>query len=145
RPVAELLAKYAPEYPCVMGQMADLVPRINKAFGAGTDEPGLHAMIEITVTRGKYEPGQDEPRFEEDRGPRCYEFEEYPDPFPQQPPDGPIKDGAVDPPAARTGEDGMNPPKTGADTGGYGGGEAAASSATELSYSPAEHDFLSQL
>jgi len=145
RPIADLLAEYAPEYPCVIGQMADLVPRLNKVFGKGTGKPGLHAMIEITVTRGKYEPGQDEPRYNEERGPRCYKFSEYPEPFPQQPPDGPIKDGAEDPPPARTAQDGLNPPYTGAKTGGYGGGGAAGSSAGQLSYSPAEHEFLSQL
>lgn len=145
RPIADLLAKYAPEYPCVIGQMADLVPRVDKALGAGTGKPGLRAMIEITVTRGKYEAGQDEPRFKDKRGPRCYDLSEYPDPFPQQPPDGPIKDGTKDPPAARTSEDGVNPPDTGATSGDYGGGGAAQSSADQLAYSPAEHNFMSEL
>lgn len=54
RPTAELLAKYAPEYPCFLGQMSDLVPRIDKAFGKGTNKPGLHATIEITTNRGPY-------------------------------------------------------------------------------------------
>lgn len=145
RPIADLLAKYAPEYPCVIGQMADLVPRVDKALGAGTDKPGLHAMIEITVTRGKYEAGQDEPQFDDKRGPRCYDLSEYPDPFPQQPPDGPIEDGVKDPPAARTSEDGVNPPDTAATTGDYGGGGATQGGADQLAYSPAEHDFMSEL
>uniref|UniRef100_UPI00036A316E MCE family protein n=1 Tax=Saccharomonospora saliphila TaxID=369829 RepID=UPI00036A316E len=107
RPVAELLAKYAPSYPCFLGQMAELVPRISESFGAGTNKPGLHAKMEITVDRGPYEAGQDEPRYEDKRGPRCYAMDEYPDPFPQHPPDGPLRDGSESPPPARTTAEGL--------------------------------------
>src|SRR5262249_32070411 len=58
RPPLDLLAKYAPEYPCFLRQMAETAKKADIAFGKGTDQPGLHATIEITVNRGPYKPGQ---------------------------------------------------------------------------------------
>ncbi|KID32483.1 virulence factor Mce-like protein [Prauserella rugosa] len=148
RPTAELLAKYAPGYPCFLGQMAELVPRIDKAFGKGTNKPGLHATLEITTNRGPYLPGQDEPEWNDHRGPRCYDFAERPDPFPQYPPDGPVQDGSTAPPPARSVNDGLNPANNMADAGGYntGGGSAAPGlSAGDPAGSPGELRLISQL
>jgi phospholipid/cholesterol/gamma-HCH transport system substrate-binding protein len=142
RPSLELLAKYAPEYPCVLRQMTEVLPKIDETLGKGTDQPGLHATIEVTVNRGPYEPGQDEPEFNDKRGPRCYDIKDFPQPFPQHPPEGPIKDGTSQPPAARSQNDGLNPPANAADAAGYNGGGAPAGSPA---YTPAEYDFLSQL
>jgi virulence factor Mce-like protein len=90
RPTLATLARYAPEFPCLFNQLAGLVPRLDEAFGAGTDNPGLRATIEIVASQGKYIPNQDEPRYLDDRGPRCYPIII---PGPDQPPDGPFKDG----------------------------------------------------
>ena len=111
RPTLETLARYSPQYPCLLQLMAEAVPELDKAFGKGTDKPGLHATIEVTVNRGAYKPGVDEPRYEEDRGPRCYDFAEFPSPFPQAPPDGPLRDGSSFPPPARPASDGLLPPQ----------------------------------
>jgi hypothetical protein len=91
RPTLESLARYAPEFPCLLDQLAGLVPRLDEAFGAGTDRPGLRITLEVVANQGKYVPDQDEPRYLDDRGPRCY-------PLllpiqPEQPPDGPFRDG----------------------------------------------------
>lgn len=142
RPTAELLAKYAPEYPCVLGQMADNVSKVDKAFGKGTDKPGLHITLEVTANRGPYRPGQDEPRQEDKRGPRCYELKDFPQPFPQQPPDGPLKDGSTQPPVARSQNDGLSPPGTMARAGGYNGGGGGGSNPANTA---AEQGFLSHL
>ncbi|WAL65169.1 MCE family protein [Amycolatopsis cynarae] len=142
RPTAELIAKYSPEYPCVFGQMADLVPVINKVMGVGTKQPGLHAKLEIVVNRGAYKAGRDEPRFEDKRGPRCYQVKDYPQPFPQYPPDGPIKDGSTPTPGSRAVSDGLVPANTAATAGGYNGG---GSTAGDPANTPAEADFLAQL
>jgi virulence factor Mce-like protein len=96
RPTLESLARYAPEYPCLFKQLAGIVPYINKTVRKGTDEPGLHISLEIVNNRGKYVPG-DEPRYLDDRGPRCYPIKEL---GPQYPPDGPFKDGSKPPPAS---------------------------------------------
>ncbi|GAA0933857.1 MCE family protein [Pseudonocardia zijingensis] len=100
RPTLETLARYAPEFPCLFNQLAGLVPRLDEAFGAGSDRPGLHATIEIVASQGKYLPNQDEPRYLDDRGPRCYPILM---PGPDQPPDGPFEDGTephANPPAS---------------------------------------------
>ncbi len=135
RPTAELLAKYAPSYPCFLGQMAELVPRISESFGKGTNKPGLHATLEITVDRGPYKAGQDEPEYNDKRGPRCYAMGEYPDPFPQHPPDGPLRDGSVPPPAARSTATGLN------DSAAGGGGAPAGNPANTAG----EHALVAQL
>jgi phospholipid/cholesterol/gamma-HCH transport system substrate-binding protein len=90
RPTLATLARYAPEFPCLFNQLAGLVPRLDEAFGAGSDQPGLHITLEIVASQGKYIPNQDEPRYLDDRGPRCYPIQI---PGPDQPPDGPFKDG----------------------------------------------------
>jgi virulence factor Mce-like protein len=92
RPSLESLARYSPEFPCLLSQVAGIVPRIDKAFGAGTDEPGLHITLEIVNPQGKYIPNQDEPRYLDDRGPRCYPILPL---GPEQPPDGPFRDGTA--------------------------------------------------
>ncbi|TDQ05709.1 MCE family protein [Labedaea rhizosphaerae] len=112
RPTAELLAKYAPEYPCFLKLLAETVPVEDKAWGKGTDQPGLHVTAEITPNRGPYVAGRDEPKYLDKRGPRCYDFKDFPQPFPQYPPDGPLKDGAVPPPAAKTANVGLIPSGT---------------------------------
>ncbi|WP_433556884.1 MCE family protein [Pseudonocardia xinjiangensis] len=95
RPTLESLARYAPEFPCLFGQLAGLVPRVDEAFGVGTDEPGLHVTLEIVNNNGKYVPDRDEPRYLDDRGPRCYPILPL---GPQRPPGGPFKDGSKPPP-----------------------------------------------
>ncbi|KAA9162939.1 MCE family protein [Amycolatopsis acidicola] len=142
RPTAELLARYSPEYPCFLGQMSQLVPLIDQAMGKGTSQPGLHATIEIVDSRGAYKAGQDEPRFADDRGPRCYNIKDYPDPFPQYPPDGPIQDGSKPGPGSRSVSDGLVPANTSADAGGYNGSGTTAGDPVN---SAAETDFLAQL
>ena len=69
----ELMAKYSPEYPCLFGGLADLVPRLDQSYGKGTDTPNQARYVEEIVHGvGKYEPGKDAPRYEDMRGPRCY-------------------------------------------------------------------------
>ncbi len=95
RPTLATLARYAPEFPCLLGQLVDVIPRVDAAFGKGTAEPGLHVTLEIVTNRGKYVPGE-EPKYEDNRGPRCYPI------LPigrQYPPDGPFQDGSNPTPA----------------------------------------------
>jgi phospholipid/cholesterol/gamma-HCH transport system substrate-binding protein len=139
RDTLELLARYSPSYPCFLKQMASLVDSGRPVFGAGTNQPGLHATIEIVVNKGPYVPGLDDPAFNEHRGPRCYDPAQMGDPFPDQPPDGPLQDGTSHGPANRSVQDGLLP-----------AGNTAPSSATSsgpgaLPNSPAERDFLAQL
>ncbi|TNC28664.1 MCE family protein [Amycolatopsis alkalitolerans] len=142
RPTAELLAKYAPEYPCFLGGMSQLVGRLDQAYGKGTNQPGLHATLEVVVSRGKYVAGRDEPKFEDKRGPRCYDIKNAPNPFPQYPPDGPVKDGSKPGPPPKTASDGLVPGYNTANAGGYNGGGTTAGNPANT---PAEQQFLDAL
>ncbi len=133
RPTLESLARYAPEYPCLLHAIAVLVPQLDRAFGVGTRQPGLHIYLEVTNNRGKYLPGVDEPRYQEDRGPRCYpvrdgtKFPEYPG--------GPIHDGSTSPPTGRGDPSpGVGPASTPPQAAGMG-----------LPNSPSEQQFLTAL
>ncbi|MBB5154721.1 MCE family protein [Saccharopolyspora phatthalungensis] len=140
RPTLDVLAKYAPEYPCFLRQMAEFAPRIRQAFGDGSAEPGLHITLEVTAHRGKYIPNQDEPEYADKRGPRCYHPAQLPDPVPEYPADGPFKDGSVPPPASRP-SGGLNPPPTGQ------ANRPASTSPQSTTWvnSPAERDMVATL
>jgi len=96
----QVLARYAPDYQCTFENFTKLIPNINQAVGAGTDRPGLRLKLEVTKSRGKYIPNQDEPNITDNRGPRCYPIV---DPkvgnFPQYP-GGPVADGSAHPPSS---------------------------------------------
>lgn len=97
-----VLAKYAPEYPCLLKQLVDAIPAADAAFGKGTDKPNVtRVTIEITASRGKYLPGVDTPRYDDKRGPRCYPVAHPPAVFPQYPEGGGLKDGSSKPPAPK--------------------------------------------
>lgn len=85
RPVLELLATYAPEYPCLMRGLVALQPRVEESFSGGK----FHITLEITKDGGKYERGRDEPVYGARNGPQCYGL-----PNPAVPaPEHPINDG----------------------------------------------------
>jgi len=67
RPVLDLLAAYAPEYPCLFAGLVAIKPAIEDTFATGR----LHITLEIVQNNGKYEPGRDEPEWADHRGPDC--------------------------------------------------------------------------
>lgn len=89
----EVLARYSPQLPCISSQMAESVPKIDKALGKGTKNPGLRAQVVIGPAQEKYKAGQDEPEFGflgskewgTYRGPWCVDasqLDRIPDPLP---------------------------------------------------------------
>lgn len=72
RPTLELLAEYAPSFPCTLRTLAEFVPAMDKALGKGTDQPGLHVNVVTVPSRGAYAPGRDTPSYTAGGGPRCY-------------------------------------------------------------------------
>ncbi|WP_328535730.1 MCE family protein [Streptomyces sp. NBC_00344] len=72
RPTLELLAEYAPSFPCTLRTLAGFVPVMDKALGKGTDEPGLHVSVTTVPSLGKYVPGKDTPAYSASGGPHCY-------------------------------------------------------------------------
>ncbi|WP_290055553.1 MCE family protein [Amycolatopsis solani] len=134
QPTLDVLAKYAPEYPCLMRQLAESVPRAELAFGKGTAHPEVSRVtIEFAASRGKYLPGVDEPKYEDKRGPRCYPSVPHPGVWPQYPPDGAIKDGSTKPPPPK------NPPEELPAGGGAIGGDGT------IVGSAYEHDLIDLL
>ncbi|MGH3328658.1 MAG: MCE family protein, partial [Streptomycetales bacterium] len=84
-PTLALLARYSPEYPCLLGGLARQHSRIAETFTGGR----LHISIEVVRSRDPYEPGE-EPRYLASRGPRCYGLPDNP-PVPM--PGGHVPDG----------------------------------------------------
>lgn len=71
RRALEATAPYAPQFPCLLKGFADFVPVMDRALGAGTDEPGIHVRLTVVKSRGKYLPGKDAPTFASGGSPRC--------------------------------------------------------------------------
>jgi virulence factor Mce-like protein len=67
RPTLQVLAKYAPVYPCMAEGLTNWIPRISEAFSGGT----FHITLEVVQPREPYRVGEG-PRWGEKRGPNCY-------------------------------------------------------------------------
>lgn len=67
RPTLQVLAKYAPEYPCLAQGLDRYRQRIDDAFSGNA----LHITLEIVPQRSAYVPGE-EPEWKDQRGPSCY-------------------------------------------------------------------------
>jgi phospholipid/cholesterol/gamma-HCH transport system substrate-binding protein len=68
RPVLELLAAYAPEYPCLLKGLVALQPRVEEVFDSGR----MHITLEVTKDNGKFVKGRDEPVYGAKNGPSCH-------------------------------------------------------------------------
>jgi phospholipid/cholesterol/gamma-HCH transport system substrate-binding protein len=77
RPTMELLARYSPQYPCLLQGLSQSNDFIGDAFAHGE----LHITLEVVRSRPGYKPGE-EPRWGENRGPRCYGLPNPPTPWP---------------------------------------------------------------
>ncbi|PZS35443.1 MAG: mammalian cell entry protein [Pseudonocardiales bacterium] len=77
-PILALVARYSPEFPCLLNNLTDLEPMLEKAFSHGR----LHITLEIIQQRDKYRAGQDDPVYGDHRGPRCYQRYTGTAPFP---------------------------------------------------------------
>jgi phospholipid/cholesterol/gamma-HCH transport system substrate-binding protein len=147
----DLLAEYAPEYPCLLQQLADSVPLAYQAFGYGTDQLN-HVTIRFVADRSKYLPGVDTPRYLDKRGPRCYPQVVPPGRWPQYPPGGPVQDGSSHPPVppgenTPLPDDGIISGGGSGTTGGSPDPADAGSAGTvgSVANSPAEQDLIAVL
>lgn len=80
------LAKYSPEFPCVLQQLTAFEPNMDKVLGKGTDQPGLHINVDsvpplspqapigkgLNPPAGGYQYPANSPKFGDDSGPACY-------------------------------------------------------------------------
>jgi phospholipid/cholesterol/gamma-HCH transport system substrate-binding protein len=77
RPILGVLAKYSPEYPCLLQGLTQSNDFIGDTFANGE----LHITLEVTKPRKGYQPGE-EPAWGETRGPNCYSLPNPPRPWP---------------------------------------------------------------
>ena len=137
-PTLNVLARYAPEYPCLLQEIVNQIPASDKAFGKGTKHPdAMQVTIVVAASRGKYIAGQDTPQYNDDRGPQCYKQDVPPARSPEYPPGGPINDGSTHPPAQNGTWDGNLQDLSGALTDG--------ATTPQVANSPAEQQLLSTL
>jgi phospholipid/cholesterol/gamma-HCH transport system substrate-binding protein len=69
-----ILARYAPEFPCVLKDLVKFEPNMNKVLGQGTSQPGLHAQAVVVpvYASDRYLPNKDTPVYGDNLGPHCY-------------------------------------------------------------------------
>ncbi len=72
RGTLQLMARYAPSFPCTLRTLAGFVPVMDKVLGKGTHQPGLHVDVTTAPSLGKYVPGKDTPVYDASGGPQCY-------------------------------------------------------------------------
>ena len=73
----QILARYPPEFPCALKDLANFVPAADKLLGKGTAQHGLHVQMIIVPPLGpnhigRYVAGKDTPVHGDNLGPRCY-------------------------------------------------------------------------
>jgi phospholipid/cholesterol/gamma-HCH transport system substrate-binding protein len=116
----QILARYSPEFPCVLKDLVNFEPAVNKVLGQGTKQPGLHvqAIVVPEYASARYLPGVDTPKYGDNLGPHC-----YPIPFPGITlNDGttPLSGGVLSPSGAGTRASGAGASGAGARAGGAG-------------------------
>ncbi|GAB4002374.1 MCE family protein [Nocardioides ultimimeridianus] len=57
RAVLDVLGRYAAEFPCLASTLTAMVPRVDRALGAGTSRPGLHVRAQVVASRRPYTSG----------------------------------------------------------------------------------------
>lgn len=93
RRALEAVAPYAAQFPCLFKSLRDFIPVMDKTLGKGTAEPGVHVVLNVTPSRGKYLLGRDDPRYATQGKPRC-----------------PYQDGSVKPASSRRDPERVSPP-----------------------------------
>ncbi|TJZ57173.1 MCE family protein [Streptomyces piniterrae] len=77
RPTLALLARYSPEYPCLLRGLVKSEPLSEQIFEGGK----MHITLEVALPRPPYRPGE-EPRYADRSGPSCRGLPSPQKPFP---------------------------------------------------------------
>src|SRR5215471_4496341 len=72
-----ILARYSPEFPCALKDLANFVPAADRLLGKGTGQHGLHVQMIVVPPLGPnhighYVAGKDTPVYGDNLGPHCY-------------------------------------------------------------------------
>jgi phospholipid/cholesterol/gamma-HCH transport system substrate-binding protein len=138
----QILARYSPEFPCVLKDLVDFEPAVNKLLGQGTSQPGLHVQAVVVPPLGpdnigRYVFGKDTPKFGDNLGPHCYSI-----PFRGIT----LNDGAAPSNAAATSVPATTPGRAGqAGRAGQRAAQRAHTTAARLAGSPAESELVREL
>jgi phospholipid/cholesterol/gamma-HCH transport system substrate-binding protein len=72
RAALQASSPYASQFPCLFRAVANFKPRMEQALGAGTDEPGMHAVLTVMPARSQYLVGEDDVQYTKGTPPpRC--------------------------------------------------------------------------
>lgn len=71
RELLETLEEYIPTVDCFLDQIVAVTPQVPEVLETDSEFPGIQGTAEFVNPKGRYLPNQDEPRFLDDRGPRC--------------------------------------------------------------------------
>lgn len=71
RELLETLDEYTPTLECFLDQIIAVVPQIPEVLETDSEFPGIQGTAEFVNPKGRYLPNQDEPRFLDNRPPRC--------------------------------------------------------------------------
>jgi phospholipid/cholesterol/gamma-HCH transport system substrate-binding protein len=71
-PSLRTLGRYSAEFPCVLTDLVEFIPNMNRVLGKDTSQPGLRVTVHPVESLGKYAPGVDTPRYGDNLGPQCY-------------------------------------------------------------------------
>jgi phospholipid/cholesterol/gamma-HCH transport system substrate-binding protein len=84
RDTVDLLAKYSPEYPCLLKGIANVIPRIHAAQPkTGPFRFGPLVTVEFLPPEPAYRYPNDLPEFADTRGPNCYGLPNPPNSLPK--------------------------------------------------------------
>jgi phospholipid/cholesterol/gamma-HCH transport system substrate-binding protein len=138
----QILARYSPEFPCVLKDLVNFEPAVNKLLGQGTSQPGLHVQAVVVPPLGpdnigRYVFGKDTPKFGDNLGPHCYSI-----PFRGIT----LNDGAAPSNAAATSVPATTPGRAGqAGRARQRAAQRAHTTAAQLAGSPAESELVREL
>lgn len=71
RAALEAAVPYARQFPCLLDATRRFIPVMDTTLGKGTNEPGIHVVLNVVESRGKYLPGKDTPTFTGKGQARC--------------------------------------------------------------------------
>lgn len=71
RAALEAVRPYATQFPCLFEATRDFIPKMDRVLGKGTNEPGIHVVLNVVESQGRYLPGADAPRYASGGAPRC--------------------------------------------------------------------------
>jgi phospholipid/cholesterol/gamma-HCH transport system substrate-binding protein len=109
REALETLQEYTPTIECFLDQIVAVVPQIPEVLETDSEFPGIQGTAEFVNPKGRYLPNQDEPRFLDNRPPRCLPSAPAGENAPQYP-GGFFNDGAYQVPSRNPGPQGNAEP-----------------------------------